>query len=321
MEERTFHLFSQLPLELREHIWKMAMRPDKPGVQIFRIYHPELDNPRHAKDIYGFTLKDSSYFVPPCSYRLALPVWNKYPDSTDGSSDHNISTYLIDSSLWTVCQESRSMMRRVFGTNDASRQRLLGSATAHYLSGGAASYVTICPEKDLIVLQFDDMFKFKWRFLNDLFNTKTYYSAGILNIGIEYHIEWGMNTYKDDENPLNKLYSLAYSGFSINIWLIDHNLKRRKGTRRQKDSRKEAYRNPRLKHRCYANDRIFSKVNLRQKRHCMGHWKYLKLISDNYHDSSIHFANRLRHKVWTTNVISQTGRPPCHVGLLGWDDI
>ncbi|KAF5580309.1 uncharacterized protein FSUBG_13422 [Fusarium subglutinans] len=321
MEERTFHLFSQLPLELREQIWKMAMRPDKPGVQIFRVYNPELDNPRHAKDIYGFTLKPGSprkyYNVPPCSYRLALPVWNKYPDSTDGSSDHNISTYLIDSSLWTVCQESRSMMRKTFGSNDASSQRLLGSATAHYLSGGAASYVTIYPEKDLIVLQFDDMFKFDWFFLYDLFNSNRW-GCGIRNIGIEYQIEWGLDTSKGDEDPL---YELQCIPLLSSIWLIDHNLKRREGTRRQKDSRKDEYRYPRLKKPFYANDRKFRKVNLEKEDDCMDHWKYLKLISDDYDDSSIAFANRLREDVWDTNVENEFKGSPCFVGLLGWDDI
>ncbi|SCV48148.1 uncharacterized protein FFB14_10221 [Fusarium fujikuroi] len=284
MDERTFHLFPQLPPELREQIWLMAIRPDKPGVHTFRLYHPELDNSRHAQDIIGFAPKKPSFWhrqnIPPCPYRLALPAWNKYPDSTDGSSDHDISTYLIDSSLWSVCQESRSMMKRVFKEDNASSRRLLASTTAHYLSGSATSYITIHPRKDLIVLQFDDMLKFNWDFLDVLFHTNKWFPDGVVNLGIEYNIEWGMDI---DASPYDKLAELACGSWvSTNIWLIDHNLKRREGTCHQKDSLKRSYKYPELNEPFYANDRTFIKVNLRKKDDCMDHWKYLKLISERF---------------------------------------
>ncbi|KAF5986405.1 hypothetical protein FBULB1_2468 [Fusarium bulbicola] len=166
------------------------------------------------------------------------------------------------------------------------------------------------------------MFEFNWSFLGDLFNTKTWRAGGVLNIGIEYQIEWGLDTCKGHEDSLSKLYSLSRRSWTDNnIWLIDHNLKRREGTRRQKDSRQEAYIYPRRKKAFYANDRKFRKVNLEKEDDCMDHWEYLKLISDDYDDSSIAFANRLREHVWITNLISPTWRPRCHVALLGWDDI
>ncbi|RBA21881.1 hypothetical protein FPRO05_00228 [Fusarium proliferatum] len=320
MGERTFPLFSQLPLELREQIYKMAMRPDKPGVQIFRVYDPEPDNPVHARDIMGFSVTGASqrrWSLPPCLScppRLALPLWNKYPDSTNGLSDHDISTYLIDSSLWTVCHESRSMMRRVFGVNDASSQRCLGSATAHYLSGSAPSWITIFPKNDLIVLQFDDMFKFNWIHLLDLFHTKAWSFGGVLNLGIEYDVEWGIF------HSERELFHLASCSLYVNIWLIDHNLKRREGTPPQKDSVELEYENPVLHASFYANDRKFLRVNLEQEDDCMGHWRYLKVLSEDYEDSSIHFANQLREEVWLLNRDNFLA-PPCSVGLLGWDDI
>ncbi|ENH75506.1 hypothetical protein FOC1_g10005480 [Fusarium oxysporum f. sp. cubense race 1] len=113
----------------------MAMRPDRPGVQTFRVYDPELDNPGHAEDVMGFAINNGTprmrWSLPSCLHRLALPLWNKYPDSIDGTSNHNISTYLIDSSLWTACQESRSMMKRGFRTNKTSSKSFLGSRTAY----------------------------------------------------------------------------------------------------------------------------------------------------------------------------------------------
>ncbi|KAF5680274.1 hypothetical protein FDENT_8477 [Fusarium denticulatum] len=325
MEECTFPLFSQLPLELREQIWKMAIRPDKPGVHIFRVYHPELDNPGHAVDIHGFTLEHDFRRVcqrdPVCPGRLALPVRNKYPDSTDGSSDHDISTYLIDSSLWTVCQESRSIMRKVHGSNDASSQSPLESATAHYLSGSVPSYITIYPKNDLIVLQFDDILKCDEDYLLYMFYymflEKPWGSDGVVNLGIEYNIDWGIGEHSD--HALSKLYSLASSGLFANVWIIDHNLKRREGIPPQKDSVEHEYKNPELKTAFYANDRKFLKVNLELGDGCMEHWKYLRVISEDCDDSSIDFTNRLREEVWL-HYVPYCNRP-CYVGLLGWDDI
>ncbi|KAF5716679.1 hypothetical protein FMUND_6206 [Fusarium mundagurra] len=323
MEERTFPLFSQLPLELWEQIWKSAIRPDKPGVQTFRVYHPELDNPGHAVDIHGFTIEGGSRLVlqddPMCLYRLALPVWNKYPDSTDGSSDHDISTYLIDSSLWMVCHESRSMMKRVFGSSDTSSQRLSGSATAYYLSGSAPSYITIFPQNDLIVLQFDDILEFDETLLFDLFLDKIWGSDGVLNLGIEYNKDWGMFLSEHGERALQELFYLASSSLFVNVWIIDHNLKRREGTPPQKDSVAYEYKNPELETAFCANDRKFLKVNLELEDDCMAHWKYLEVVSEDYNDSSIDFANRLHEEVWLHH--NQYFNQPCYVGLLGWDDI
>ncbi|KAF5592922.1 hypothetical protein FPCIR_5605 [Fusarium pseudocircinatum] len=321
MGELTFPLFSQFPLELREQIWKMAIRPDKPGVQIFRVYHPELDNPGHAVDIHGFTLERNFRRVlqgyPVRRSRIALPVRNKYPDSTDGSSDDDISTYLIDSSLWTVCQESRSMMKKVFGSTDASSQSLSGSATAHYLSGSVPSYITIYPKNDLIVLQFDDVLKFDNSYLLGLFQKNIWGSVGVLNLGIEYNIDWGISEH--GKRALRKLCYLASITLFVNVWIIDHNLKRREGAPPQKDSVKHEYKNPELNTAFYANDKKVLKVNLELRDGFMDHWKYLKVVSEDCDDSSIDFVNRLREKVWLH--INPYCNRPCYVGLLGWDDV
>ncbi|KAK2690694.1 hypothetical protein QWA68_010586 [Fusarium oxysporum] len=220
MEERTFHLFSHLPLELREHIWKMAMRPDRPGVQTFRVYDPELDNPGHAEDVMGFAINNG---------------------------------------------------------------------TPH-----------------LIVLQFDDIFNFEWNFLDDLFcyNKDSYLE--VVNIGIEYNQEWGLELYNDDQNgdsepidfALYKLFELAEDMMYLSIWLIDHNLKRRKEAPSFKDSDKHEFLNPSLDTPFYANDRKFLKVNLEQGEQCLDYWQYIKPIPDgDYQKSSLYFADRLRQQV------------------------
>ncbi|KAH7195975.1 hypothetical protein DER44DRAFT_814624 [Fusarium oxysporum] len=175
----------------------MAMRPNKPGVQTFRVYHSDLDNPGHSQDN-----------LPPCLHRLALPLWTKYPEGVDGTSDHNISTYLIDASLSTACQESRSVMKRVFGTNEAPGKNFVRSRTSYYFSGGAPLYITIRLQKDLIILQFDDMINFNWDFLSGLFPNQRGF-----NIGIEYNQKWAIEPYEHDEDEDDD-YSLAFHKLS-----------------------------------------------------------------------------------------------------------
>ncbi|EGU87226.1 hypothetical protein FOXB_02259 [Fusarium oxysporum f. sp. conglutinans Fo5176] len=217
MEERTFHLFSCLPPELREHIGLMAMRPKKPGVQTFRVYHSDLDNPGHSQDVTG--ISPAEWNLPPCLHRLALPLWTKYPEGVDGTSDHNISTYLIDASLSMACQESRSMMKRVFGTNETPGKNFVQSRTRYYFSGGATLYITIILQKDLIVLQFDDMINFNWDFLSGLFPNQRRF-----NLGIEYNQKWAIEPYEHDEDEdddyslaFHKLYQLAEESVYLDI--------------------------------------------------------------------------------------------------------
>ncbi|RYC84340.1 hypothetical protein BFJ63_vAg12793 [Fusarium oxysporum f. sp. narcissi] len=167
-------------------------------------------------------------------------------------------------SLSTACQESRSMMKRVFGTNEAPGKNFVRLRTGYYFSGGAPLYITIRLQKDLIILQFDDMINFNWDFLSGLFPNQRGF-----NIGIEYNQKWAIEPHEHDEDKdddyslaFHKLYQLAEESVYLDIWLIDHNLKRRKGVLSQKDSLKSALYPPQLSTPFYANDRKFLKVNL-----------------------------------------------------------
>ncbi|KAH7240366.1 uncharacterized protein BKA55DRAFT_577403 [Fusarium redolens] len=267
--------------------------------------------------------------MPPCLHRLALPLWKKNPEGIDGTSDHNISTYLIDSSLLTVCQESRSLMKRVFETNDTSRMGFPRSRTGYYFSGGAPLHITIYLQTDLIILQFDGMINFNWDFLGDLF----LHQRGF-NIGIEYNQKWAIEPYEQDEDEdedddsislaFHKLFELAEEWVILGIWLIDHNLKRRKGSPSQKDSVKSGFTSPHLSKPFYTNDRKFLKVNLEQGEECLDHWQYLKPMHEgDYQKSSLYFADRLRQRVYDFAVRDHGDAHhfSCYSGLLGWDDL
>ncbi|VTT64960.1 unnamed protein product [Fusarium fujikuroi] len=92
----TFTRFIELPRELRDQIWSLAIRDDHPGAHIFGQY---------VTGSHGFQSWRG------LSFDVAAPSWGRFFESLDENrSDENISTYLIDGGLWTACHESRCIM-------------------------------------------------------------------------------------------------------------------------------------------------------------------------------------------------------------------
>ncbi|KAJ3465413.1 hypothetical protein MRS44_006071 [Fusarium solani] len=137
MPLETFHIFPNLPGELREEIWRCALRPDgpaRPGAHFFGVVSPRADG--RAKLVnHALVLRDSTFDREIC---LVGPLWGstsiegKLIDKLEPASwiDNNPSTYLIDSGLWMACKESRHVIDQVFhqqqrdGTRSNSFRRM-----------------------------------------------------------------------------------------------------------------------------------------------------------------------------------------------------
>lgn len=100
----SFHQFGDLPWELRDQIWNLAVRPACPGIQIFKLYNREDTG---ALEKMRIMVLDEDYADAHHDHQLIIP----------GSDESNISTYLIDGGLWTACKESRRVMERRFTPN------------------------------------------------------------------------------------------------------------------------------------------------------------------------------------------------------------
>jgi hypothetical protein len=56
----VFHLFPKLPPELRDMVWRNAVEPDQPGVQIIKPYNPHPSLP--DEDLIRLPLYGSDAF-------------------------------------------------------------------------------------------------------------------------------------------------------------------------------------------------------------------------------------------------------------------
>ncbi|KAK4447749.1 hypothetical protein QBC34DRAFT_302564 [Podospora aff. communis PSN243] len=138
-----FHFFPLLPFELREMIWKLAIRPSLPGAHVFRVYNG--NNSEHA-DPEHETTRD---------LRPAQISWTL----------NNPSVYLIDSGLWTACKESMLIIEKEFQRPVRRRKVWSPEDTATYKFSDNNSkhrYLTVFLDQDLFILQPHDITGLDW---------------------------------------------------------------------------------------------------------------------------------------------------------------
>ncbi|KAH8760578.1 hypothetical protein F5883DRAFT_647663 [Diaporthe sp. PMI_573] len=254
-----FHSFTDLPKELRDQIWDMAIRDDDPAVHLFTIYDAEKDhdsvvNP--AKKVHATRASyDPSFYVgfaaPRCRASGQLS-W------TDG----NISTYLTDSGLWTACHESRDRMLRRFRPSETSpqaspqhmpldrgsvweiRDKPTASINMEFIrDNGEHQCLTIQPSADLILLQLPENSNISWDSSNHWYwiedfpsfrwhtNERYWISSRIKNVAVEYDPAWAIFDPRKEYGPFRGVTG----GFSEvdeicgleNFWFIDYSLKRK----------------------------------------------------------------------------------------------
>lgn len=175
MAPEIFPQFPKLPKEIRMLIWEAAVRPIPGDRHVHRFfiadYHLKHPAPLHnikAPFLNILRVKNHAYDSLNHSTGLSLAIPK---DDADGNP--NDSAYLSDSSLWTVCKDSRQAMERIFSRNEwwskekapfhpkrsAEPGQYLGQEdvthTASYISRddeGGVKHITIDYQRDLIHL-------------------------------------------------------------------------------------------------------------------------------------------------------------------------
>lgn len=285
-----FHLFSFLPWELRDQIWKLAIRPDLPGAHVFRVRNPNAskqDDPDHrtSDDDDANCGAKSLLAAPQC-----LPQGVDFTPAAQAAAPiswtlNNPSTYLIDSGLWTACKESLLVLEKEFQVR-ARRQNAWGAeelemfhkergrftlpetATLAACSRGSERrYVTIFPNQDLVVLQSVDVgAPHDWRFVWDLvwesFPSKVFCPEQDAwkdsdrrlperHMALEYNPAWDTAAFR---LILDIVMATAEAGCPSTLWFIDYRIKR--NPRHQATELEDKYQKV-----FYASDRRYIEVD------------------------------------------------------------
>ncbi|KAI8716798.1 2EXR domain-containing protein [Fusarium sp. LHS14.1] len=315
----TFDRFRYLPRELRDEIWRFAIRPTRPGVHIFRLYYDFEDDHAGSRDILSL----ARFFTGKC---LAESPRDQYFHSSNTDcGDRDVSTYLIDGGLWLACKESRVMMEKYFLNSDRDYLRRHQSAasllklwfmpeTGYFTSSsGAPHYFTVIPRCDLFVLQPDLLSSIdrNWGHLE----IPVGLTERVTHIAIEYNLEWGFILHQPRQHEkawgmVQALESFAHNAYgNSRLWFIDHSLKRNKDAPVFKEVPSGYFTNA-----FYASDRKFLEVECGPEGLNLDHWQYTQQVEEGIFDtdSSVSFLSLLRAGVSELDDF---------FGLRGWDDL
>lgn len=136
-----FHMFGELPTELRLSIWNAAARSATPGIQIF-----------------GAQWTGEADSEGPLDLGLVAPRVQDLSDPLRGRVDGNPSTYNQDFGLWMASYESRDLMLRHYKrledaiTEEEDPNTLFGNQS-HFVVLGGDHFSKVFPKQDLLCLQ------------------------------------------------------------------------------------------------------------------------------------------------------------------------
>ncbi|KAI8677523.1 2EXR domain-containing protein [Fusarium sp. Ph1] len=285
----TFHRFVYLPWDIREQIWKFALRPSLPGVHIFKLYKPNTDDGTD-KNIDIISCHRHHGFL-----RLAAPDRKQKSSTRNHNTDvtqnrDNLSTYLIDGGLWTACKESRHVIQRHFGfpkwrslhDKDPERFRYkairkLDMPAIGYFAGKDPYFFTVLPNRDLFILQPQDINMIKpddisW---HARIGARWQGFQGFQHVALEYNKEWE-DSLSDFSSPKNEaiirvLITLGYHAVGDKLWFIDYTLRRRHEVAAESSSSRK-----RESATFYLEGRRFVEVECSPNG--LGNWKYTEIV-------------------------------------------
>ncbi|KAM0500963.1 hypothetical protein ACHAP8_004684 [Fusarium lateritium] len=333
----TFNRFPDLPTEIRVQIWKLVIREDRAGVHIFS----------HCDQTTKYTPKSRIMMTrESCGWIFSELSPLHYFDSVKKDVPRkNVSTYLIDGGMWTACKESRFIMESHFRQSQwidilsvpeeerKTRQRAMSEETRFNLPstgkffGAPLHNFTVLPHRDLFVLQVDCVNDVNWDGigLDQSLGWGLLGCDGINHLGIEFNPDWWDSDKGEWDHGV--LYTLKNAAFEadnlVNIWIIDHGLKRRKNAPPFEEKSNDA----RYLKAFYASDRRFLAVDPMHP----GPWTDLStgLPPDEYswddNKCSLNFVKHLEDDIedelQVEDHLKTTHCWPSSIGVLGWDDL
>ncbi|KAI3398064.1 hypothetical protein diail_9928 [Diaporthe ilicicola] len=257
-----FHLFGQLPQELQDLIWDLAIRDDGPGAHFFTIY----DAAKDLNSVVGpAQVVHATSATHVSAHRVGFAAPQRRGTSHLSWTHGNISDYLTDSGLWTACRDSRMRMLSRFrpaetspqvsrrtvpadlGAVDRARRSPMATVNMQFQGeDGERRYLTIRPSSDLLCLQpagggslVSEATTDQWRYITDFpvlrWPTPGGHRMGepsrLRNIAVEFDRARGPNPWVCPLRSWVRLWLRLSHAEHVagleNFWLIDYSLARR----------------------------------------------------------------------------------------------
>lgn len=253
---QRFTMFSQLPPEIRDMIWELAIHDcdaqpkahwfslqrcaDNAGYPTPSLYtsyepmesdhegriHPNSDQQRRQSLTY---LKIPSFNTPPKDDQL-----DEVCDQWDRAG--NVSAYINTCALWTACPESCAAMIRQWRKdahvrgNDARQVKLIKFETGH-----ASPFHLIDMQQDVLAIKAPEISAVLAQSILHLAKGG-FCGSTVRNIGLEFHVEWDnilrlgshgtgwehfTNNLKAEGSKVAKLASRLTNETAAQLWLLD----------------------------------------------------------------------------------------------------
>ncbi|RKL10783.1 hypothetical protein BFJ70_g16464 [Fusarium oxysporum] len=236
----SFQYFGSLPAELQTEIWSVAVRPAKPGIQIFSLSSGcEDESPEHDAKV---SWADTCHLTAPkwdFGPKPDFPIPSEQLKAMAAWATNNPSTYLIDWGLWDTCRQSRRTMTDKLGpykpvTIQMRRDcRILNEVTGSKDSLSHRSRIIVSPSQDLFILQLDDSDMFGWTLFDEIIPVGTApVPLQIRNVGWEFQEIWATSLHEShwvrslDSLCCYIVYGARFGGLET-LWLINYRLKRK----------------------------------------------------------------------------------------------
>ncbi|KAF5680055.1 hypothetical protein FHETE_599 [Fusarium heterosporum] len=123
----NFHNFAELPKELRDMIWKMALRPDVPGVHLFKIQNSATSPFDETIAVTPNGIRSNRPVTAACTPYPSGSIHGTPSDICSWWEAGNTSTYHVDTGLWGACNESKSIVKHE--TSNMMEIRFVSSET------------------------------------------------------------------------------------------------------------------------------------------------------------------------------------------------
>ncbi|KAF5000558.1 hypothetical protein FGRMN_1725 [Fusarium graminum] len=141
----SFHKFAELPTELRDMVWKLALRPDILGVHLFKIQN-STTRPLDKNIAVTPNSTISNVTAAPTPYPPGS-IHGTPGDICSWWQAGNTLTYHVDRGLWDACEESKFIVEHE--TSHMVEIRFVVSSDTN-------RFYMVQPSQDLFIYRFHD---------------------------------------------------------------------------------------------------------------------------------------------------------------------